>query len=182
VLPWFAPTVARRAARASTAARRHLLRAELPQPEKQDPNDPAALQELLGGKYGEMSTLNNYVFQSFSFRAKSKPRPFYNIVASITAEEVGHVELVANGCAMLANGPEKDDEKGGEDISKAPFKDMQDIRLAGNLLSQGGSMRPFDSNGHPGPQRRVHDRRPDPGYPFQLPPRIRRAHPQAARL
>jgi len=150
VLPWFAPTVARRAVRASTAARRrHLLRAELPQLEKQDPNAAAALQELLGGKYGKMSTLNNYMFQSFSFRAKSKLRPFYDIVASITAEEVGHVELVANGCAMLANGPEKDDEKGGEDISKAPFKDMQDIRLAGNFLSQGGSMRPFDSNGQP---------------------------------
>ena len=125
------------------------LLTELPQPKTQDPDAGAALQELLGGKYGEMSTLNNYMFQSFSFRAKSKLRPFYDIVASITAEEVGHVELVANGVAMLSNGPEKDDETGGEDISGAPFEAMQKIRLAGNFLSQGGSVRPFDSNGLP---------------------------------
>ena len=40
------------------------LQTELPAPKRQDPNAAAALQELLGGKYGEMSTLNNYLFQS----------------------------------------------------------------------------------------------------------------------
>ena len=48
------------------------LQAELPAPKKRDPNAAAALQELLGGKYGEMSTLGNYMFQSFNFRSKSK--------------------------------------------------------------------------------------------------------------
>ena len=76
------------------------LQAELPAPKRADPNATAALQELLGGKYGEMSTLNNYMYQSFNFRSKAKLRPFYNLVASITAEELGHVELVANGIAM----------------------------------------------------------------------------------
>ena len=51
------------------------LLTELPQPKKQDPNAGAALMELLGGKYGEMSTLNNYMFQSFNFRSKTKLRP-----------------------------------------------------------------------------------------------------------
>ena len=83
------------------------LLTELPQPKKQDPNAGAALMELLGGKYGEMSTLNNYMFQSFNFRSKSKLRPIYETVASITAEEVGHVELVSTGVAMLNNGPDK---------------------------------------------------------------------------
>ena len=78
------------------------LQIELPAPAKQDPNAAAALQELLGGKYGEMSTLGNYLFQSFNFRSKSKLRPFYSLVAAITAEEIGHVELVSNGVAMLA--------------------------------------------------------------------------------
>ncbi len=48
------------------------LQIELPSPKKQDPNAAAGLQELLGGKYGEMSTLSNYMFQSFNFRSKSK--------------------------------------------------------------------------------------------------------------
>ena len=64
------------------------LQVDLPSPKKPDPNPAAALQDLLGGKYGEMSTLNNYMFQSFNFRSKSKLKPFYSLVAAITAEEV----------------------------------------------------------------------------------------------
>jgi Mn-containing catalase len=124
------------------------LQAELPAPKKADPNAAAALQELLGGKYGEMSTLNNYMFQSFNFRSKSKLRPFYELVASITAEELGHVELVANGVAMLNNGPDKPaNEKGGADISDAPWADMQDIRLAQAFLANAGGATPVNSGG-----------------------------------
>ena len=124
------------------------LQAELPAPKKADPNAAAALQELLGGKYGEMSTLNNYMFQSFNFRSKSKLRPFYELVASITAEELGHVELVSNGVVMLANGPDKPaNEKGGADISDAPWADMQDIRLAQAFLANAGGATPVSSGG-----------------------------------
>ena len=124
------------------------LQAELPKPKKADPNAAAALQELIGGKYGEMSTLNNYMFQSFNFRSKSKLKPFYNIVASITAEELGHLELACNGVAMLANGPDNSaNEKGGADISKSPFEVMQDIRLASSFLSNGGGAMPMNANG-----------------------------------
>ncbi len=62
------------------------LQIGLPVPKGPDPNAAAALQELLGGKYGEMSTLGNYLFQSFNFRSKSKLRPFYSLGANITAE------------------------------------------------------------------------------------------------
>src|ERR671910_3819368 len=86
------------------------LQIELPAPLAKDPNAAAALQELLGGKYGEMSTLGNYMFQSFNFRSKSKLRPFYGLVASITAEELRHVELVSNGVALLNNGPGAPDD------------------------------------------------------------------------
>ena len=124
------------------------LQVELPAPEKQDPNAAAALQELLGGKYGEMSTLGNYLFQSFNFRSKSKLRPFYELVAAITAEELGHVELVSNGVAMLANGPdaEADDSSDGGDIAGAPFRDMQDIRSAASFFSHAGGAVPVNSN------------------------------------
>ena len=123
------------------------LQAELPAPKKADPNAAAALQELLGGKYGEMSTLGNYMFQSFNFRSKSKLRPFYELVASITAEELGHLELVSNGVSMLANGPDGQGlDRHGGDISKSPFADMQDIRLAGSFLSNGGGSMPMNSN------------------------------------
>src|SRR6201989_2182037 len=101
------------------------LQIGLPVPKQPDPNEAAALQELLGGKYGEMSTLGNYMFQSFNFRSKSKLRPFYSLVSSIFAEELGHVELVSTGIAMVNNGP--GNPKADVDISKAPFGEMQDI-------------------------------------------------------
>ena len=121
------------------------LQVELPAPKRQDPNAGAALQELLGGKYGEMSTLGNYMFQSFNFRSKSKLRPFYSLVASITAEELGHVELVSNGVAMLNNGPDVPggDEAFGGDISNAPFESMKDIRSAASFYSHAGRSMPM---------------------------------------
>ncbi|GBU18615.1 MULTISPECIES: manganese catalase family protein [Methylobacterium] len=120
------------------------LQAELPIPKKPDPNAAAALQELLGGKYGEMSTLGNYMFQSFNFRNKSKLRPFYSLVSSIFTEELGHVELVSNGVALLNNGPGDDTEN--VDVSQAPFEDMKDVRLAGAFFQNAGGATPVNSN------------------------------------
>lgn len=124
------------------------LQIELPAPESPDPNAAAALQELLGGKYGEMSTLGNYLFQSFNFRSKSKLRPFYELVAAITAEELGHVELVSNGVSMIANGPdaEADDSGDGGDISAAPYRDMQNVRSAAAFFSHAGGAVPVNAN------------------------------------
>ncbi|MCA0983451.1 manganese catalase family protein [Halobacillus yeomjeoni] len=73
-------------------------------PDHGDPQAAAVVQELLGGKFGELSTLNNYMFQSFGFRNKKKFKPFYDLVASITAEEFGHVELVNNTINLLTKG------------------------------------------------------------------------------
>jgi Mn-containing catalase len=38
------------------------LAIELPMPAHPSPNSASAVQELLGGKFGEMSTLMNYTF------------------------------------------------------------------------------------------------------------------------
>ncbi len=121
------------------------LLTELPEAKKPDPNAATALQELLGGKYGEMSTLGNYMFQSFNFRNKTQLRPFYSLVSSIFSEELGHVELVSNAIAMLNNGP--GDPTPNADITKAPFKAMQGTVLPGAFLSNGGGATPVNSNG-----------------------------------
>ncbi len=120
------------------------LQAELPETKKPNPNAAAALQELLGGKYGEMSTLGNYMFQSFNFRNKSKLRPFYSLVSSIFAEELGHVELVSTGISMLANG--QGDPESNKDLSKAPYHAMENTTLPGAFLSYGGGAVPVNSN------------------------------------
>ena len=61
------------------------LAIELPMPAQPSPNSAAAVQELLGGKFGEMSTLMNYTFQSFNFRGRNKLRPFYDLIANIAS-------------------------------------------------------------------------------------------------
>jgi len=50
------------------------LQTELPPPSDPDPAGAVAVQELLGGKFGEMSTWLNYTFQSFNFRAREDAR------------------------------------------------------------------------------------------------------------
>ena len=56
------------------------LQTELPPPSDPDPVGAAAVQELLGGKFGEMSTFMNYTYQSFNFRNRQGARPFYDLV------------------------------------------------------------------------------------------------------
>ncbi len=77
---------------------------ELPPPSEPDPDGAAAVQELLGGRFGEMSTFMNYTFQSWNFRGRQGARPFYDLVANIAAEEFGHVELVATAINTMLTG------------------------------------------------------------------------------
>ncbi len=77
------------------------LQIELPRPAQADPESAGVVQELMGGKFGEMSTVMNYMYQSFNMRGKSKIRPYYDLVANIAAEEIGHIELVANTINLL---------------------------------------------------------------------------------
>ncbi|WP_419882258.1 manganese catalase family protein [Peribacillus sp. B-H-3] len=120
------------------------LQIALPRPEHGDPNAAAAVQELLGGKFGEMSTLNNYMFQSFNFRRKKKLKPFYDLVASITAEEFGHVELVSNAINLLQYGVTHPG-----DPDTAPLQNGKDMRYSLYYTTTGQAAYPGDSMGRP---------------------------------
>lgn len=117
---------------------------ELPIPEHGDPNAAAAVQELLGGRFGEMSTLNNYMFQSFNFRCKKKLKPFYDLIASITAEEFGHVELVSTTINLLSIGVT---HPGDPDMT--PMRNGLDARNTYYFIATAQTAAPFDSMGNP---------------------------------
>lgn len=127
--------------------RRDSLLIDLPEPKDADPDAGAALNEILGGQFGEMSTLNNYMFQSFNFRDKTKLKPFHSLVASITAEELGHVELVTTGISLLNNGPPSKAPKGHP--SEAPYGFMKGKRDVNGYALGAGAGLPFDSNARP---------------------------------
>ncbi|MGM8212468.1 manganese catalase family protein [Virgibacillus sp. W0430] len=116
---------------------------ELPAPEYGDANAAAAVQELLGGKFGEMSTLNNYMYQSFNFRQKGKLKPFYDLVASITAEEFGHVELVANTINLLQKGTTFN-----ADPDLAPMHNAKDKRNTYSFIANAQTALAGDSMGN----------------------------------
>ncbi len=99
------------------------LQVELPAAPEADPRAAAAVQELLGGRFGEMSTLMNYMYQSFNFRNREKLRPYYELIANIATEELGHIELVSASVNMLLNGPRKDFDN-SEDPAQSPWKGL----------------------------------------------------------
>jgi Mn-containing catalase len=51
------------------------LQIELPRPSEPDPPAAAAVQELLGGRFGEMSTLMNYTYQSSTCAGARRSSP-----------------------------------------------------------------------------------------------------------
>ena len=119
---------------------------ELPPPSDPDPAGAAAVQELLGGKFGEMSTFLNYTFQSFNFRNRQGARPFFDLVSSIAAEEFGHVELVATTINTMLTGA------GGSNGSRAPKAALSQLKGIGNphhYLAGGLGALPQNSQGRP---------------------------------
>lgn len=118
------------------------LQIALPTPEHADPNAAAATQELLGGRFGEMSTLNNYLFQSFNFRSKKKLKPFYDLIANIATEEIGHVELVANTINLCLDGSTKSDE--GTDV---PLGSGLNVRNTHHFIATAQTAIPGNSMG-----------------------------------
>src|SRR6187431_2905891 len=88
---------------------------ELPEGDP-DPAGAMAVQELMGGRFGEMSTLMNYTFQSFNFRDRERLRPFYDLIANIAAEEYGHIELVAATINSMLTGASDRRREGAEGV------------------------------------------------------------------
>jgi Mn-containing catalase len=120
------------------------LQAEIPPPSTPDPNGASIVQELLGGKFGEMSTFMNYTYQSFNFRNRQGARPFYDLVASIAAEEFGHIELVATAINTMLTGAAN-----GKAGKKGSLKGLKDARNAQEFLAGGASAVVQDSMGKP---------------------------------
>jgi len=121
------------------------LQAPLPPPTDPDPQGAARVQELMGGRFGELSTLMNYTFQSFNFRNRQGARPFFDLIANIAAEEYGHIELVGATINTMLTGASDDD--------LAPKTSLADVRDAvinpHHFIAGGQGSLPQDSRGAP---------------------------------
>ncbi|MCA1038683.1 manganese catalase family protein [Bacillus infantis] len=73
-----------------------------------DPVYAKKLQEVLGGQFGEISVMMQYLFQGFNSRADAKYR---DLCLDIGTEEIAHVEMLATMIArLLDNAPVKEQE------------------------------------------------------------------------
>jgi Mn-containing catalase len=120
---------------------------ELPLPSAPNANAASLVQELLGGKFGEMSTLMNYTFQSMNFRGREQDqaRPFYDLIANIAAEEHSHIELVTYTINLLLSGT----TERGTDPTTKPLESAQTSRNSYHFIASGQTALPIDSMGRP---------------------------------
>jgi len=80
-------------------------------PTNPDPVYAKKLQELIGGAYGEMTVMMQYLFQGWN-RGPAK----YRDMPDIGTEEIGHVEMLATMIAcLLDKAPIKMQEDGAKD-------------------------------------------------------------------
>src|SRR4051794_733698 len=74
-------------------------------PDRPDPLFACKLQEVIGGQWGEMSVMNQYLFQGWNCRGPAKYR---DMLLDIATEEIGHVEMLATMVARLLEGADAD--------------------------------------------------------------------------
>src|SRR5690554_2540962 len=79
-----------------------------------------------------MSTLMNYTYQSFNFRGREKLRPYYDLIANIATEELGHIELVAATINMLLTGST---QPGAPETT--PLRGARDVRNTHHFINTG---------------------------------------------
>src|SRR3954447_12605138 len=70
-------------------------------PDRPDPLYAKKLQELIGGQWGEMSVMTQYLFQGWNCRGPAKYR---DMLLDIATEEIGHVEMLCTMVAQLLEG------------------------------------------------------------------------------
>ncbi len=122
-----------------------------------DPSAANALQEGLGGQFGEMRTMMQYLFQSFNFRGNATP--YLDLIQGVGLEEISHVELIAKTIAQLLDGsPEyqgKKFETPGKD-GKATMAMAKEQKNPHHYIVGAQGALPVDAAGNPWSGSYVH--------------------------
>jgi len=122
-----------------------------------DPSAANALQEGLGGQFGEMRTMMQYLFQSFNFRGDGKA--YLDLIQGIAIEEISHVELISKTISKLLDGAPEYHGKRCEVPGKGGLATMNMAKEQQNphhfIVGAQGAM-PVDATGNPWSGSYVH--------------------------
>ena len=122
-----------------------------PPADRPDPKAGQALQEGLGGQFGEMRTMMQYFFQNMNFRGDATP--YQDLLRCIATEEMGHVEQITNTINMLLEGASNPSTQ-PDDIPLSVALDSPNIH---HFLVAAQSARPVDAAGNPWSASYVYD-------------------------
>ncbi|PWU70285.1 manganese catalase family protein [Gracilibacillus dipsosauri] len=113
-------------------------------PSKPDPVYAKKLQEILGGQFGEITVMMQYLFQGWNCRAEQK---YKDMILDIGTEEIAHVEMISTMIAQLLDGAPARDQ---EEAAKNPAVEAV---LGGmnpqHVIVSGLGATPTDSTGYP---------------------------------
>ena len=125
-------------------------------PDEPDPAAANALQEGLGGQFGEMRTMMQYLFQAFNFRGATA-KPYRDLLYGVGTEEIAHVELIATTIARLTDGSPKYTGKVDKPLDEPGKGGATPLKVAlssGNSTTSWSGRRarcPWTPPGTPGP-------------------------------
>ncbi|MGJ0386619.1 manganese catalase family protein [Paenarthrobacter nicotinovorans] len=123
-----------------------------------DEPDPAAanaLQEGLGGQFGEMRTMMQYLFQSMNFRGDPASKPYKDLLQGIGTEEISHVELIGTTISQLLDGSPRYQGKKSDPVDEpgaggaTPLKIALDTSNIHHYLVGAQGALPVDAAGNP---------------------------------
>jgi Mn-containing catalase len=123
----------------------------IPPADKPNPKAAQALQEGLGGQFGEMRTMMQYFFQNMNFRGDAKP--YQDLLRSMATEEMAHVEQITNTINILLEGASKN----SDEPTELPLSVALDSSNIHHFLVAGQSARPVDAAGNPWSATYVYD-------------------------
>jgi Mn-containing catalase len=123
----------------------------IPPADKPSPKAAQALQEGLGGQFGEMRTMMQYFFQNMNFRGDAKP--YQDLLRSMATEEMAHVEQITNTINILLEGASKN----SDEPTELPLSVALDSPNIHHFLVAGQSARPVDAAGNPWSATYIYD-------------------------
>ena len=134
-------------------------------PEKPDALLAHKMQELVGGQFGEMTVMMQYLWQGWSCRVPGK---YKDMIMDIATEEIGHVEMLTTMLARLLEGApaEATEKAAAANPLLAAVLGGQNPQHA--IVTGGGAMRP------PGRSPARDGPGPTDGSPKRSTPQLRR--------
>ncbi|PZO61388.1 MAG: catalase [Leifsonia xyli] len=119
-----------------------------------DPAAANALQEGLGGQFGEMRTMMQYLFQAMNFRGPAA-KPYRDLIQGVGTEEISHVELIGTTISRLLDGSPEYTGKLTDPLDKPGAKGATPLNIALDtsnihhyLVGAQGAL-PVDAAGNP---------------------------------